>query len=789
VRGHLAYVASWDAGLEIFEVADPTNLVRLGHCDTPGLARGVHVVGGLAYVADQAGGLQVMDVRNPRQPFWLATAPTLGSALGVRVSAGKAYVAASGAGLEIFDVSDPLWVVRLGRMDTPGVAEDVELTGTSALVADYNQGLKIIDVSNPFVPTLVGEFAAPGDSFHVQVVSNLAYVAQGVAGLDAVAATNPAVPLLTLVGQPQASVHAAAVSGKHAFLADRTRGFVVAELLGVLPGLPQLEESPESTEAVRGSNLVLSVVVSGTPPLSYQWYKDGVGLSGGGRVQGVSEPHLRVNNLTNLDAGAYFAVVSSPYGAVTSGVASVTVSAPGLPPVAPAIGTQPVSQSAPLGGTVTFQAQASGSGPLTYRWSLNGQALQDGPHYWGATTASLVVSNVTLQQEGIYQLKVWNSAGAITSLPVTLISVLAPGAFFYDDFVRPNGTNVLAPWQVGVESWTVVDGALFGVTNGLSGHAMIYVTNDWTDYSVEVRASIPANGFGWFVGGRLNPLTGEYYEVFLYGNYDAIGPWRLHLTKHVHWGPTGWDGVNLAYQPDVEVSGAGTTSLHSLKITFQGNRILVHYDGSLKMDVRDDNFPSYGQPWPAFASGGIIVGMYATNDYVLRVEDVIVRQVPIATNLVVVMPENSATNLVLQGSVGEGTKTFAILGAPTNGILSGFDANAGTLTYKSATNYLGTDSFTFAVSDGTLMATGVVHITVNGTPPVILSLTRVDPTNVVIAWSAISNRTYRLFFADDMTFGNWISQTADVTASGPIASTTNAAGAATQRFYRVLRLP
>jgi hypothetical protein len=210
------------------------------------------------------------------------------------------------------------------------------------------------------------------------------------------------------------------------------------------------------------------------------------------------------------------------------------------------------------------------------------------------------------------------------------------------------------------------------------------------------------------------------------------------------------------------------------------------------MDVRDNNFPSHGQPWPVFSSGGIIVGMYATNDYVLRVEDAIVRQLPVATNLMVAMRRNTATNLMLQGSIGEGTKTFAIANGPTNGVLSEFNPNTGAVTYTPATNYSGPDAFTFTVSDGTLLATGVASITVltvTNIPPVILSLTGAGTSNIVITWSAVSDQIYRLLYADDLRNSNWINQPPDVTALSPTASATNAAGAAAQRFYRVLLLP
>jgi len=89
-----------------------------------------------------------------------------------------------------------------------------------------------------------------------------------------------------------------------------------------------------------------------------------------------------------------------------------------------------------------------------------------------------------------------------------------------------------------------------------------------------------------------------------------------------------------------------------------------------------------------------------------------VNDAPVAGNLSVTMPEDTVTNLVLVGSDSESAVTFAILNGPAHGGLSGLDTNTGAITYAPTNNYQGPDSFTFAVSDGSLLATGTVSITV-----------------------------------------------------------------------------
>ncbi len=68
VTGNYAYVADGDGGLQVIDVSNPANPVRVGGYDTSGSALGVHVVGNYAYVADYGAGLQVIDVSNPANP-------------------------------------------------------------------------------------------------------------------------------------------------------------------------------------------------------------------------------------------------------------------------------------------------------------------------------------------------------------------------------------------------------------------------------------------------------------------------------------------------------------------------------------------------------------------------------------------------------------------------------------------------------------------------------------------------------------------------------------------------
>ncbi|MBI4660901.1 MAG: VCBS repeat-containing protein [Verrucomicrobia bacterium] len=111
----------------------------------------------------------------------------------------------------------------------------------------------------------------------------------------------------------------------------------------------------------------------------------------------------------------------------------------------PVIVRQPLSQTARVGSSVTFNVVASGAEPLTYQWRFGGDAIL------GATSSSYTLSNVQLSQAGSYTVAVRNSYGVVTSASATLtvVSGSAKGDFNSDglaDLLFQNEDGFLAIW-------------------------------------------------------------------------------------------------------------------------------------------------------------------------------------------------------------------------------------------------------------------------------------------------------------------------------------------------------
>jgi len=178
---------------------------------------------------------------------------------------------------------------------------------------------------------------------------------------------------------------------------------------------PAILVQPENQAVLLGSNAAFSVTVTGAPPFSFQWQRNGTNLLDGDRISGATTPGLSITNVQLSDAGNYQVVVSNIFGAAVSDVATLTIP--------PFITTQPSSCTNNVGTTATFTVVAAGTEPLGCQWRLNDVNLKNSPHIGGALTSALTISNVQPSDAGGYTVVVSNSGGSVTSAPPALLTV------------------------------------------------------------------------------------------------------------------------------------------------------------------------------------------------------------------------------------------------------------------------------------------------------------------------------------------------------------------------------
>jgi len=115
----------------------------------------------------------------------------------------------------------------------------------------------------------------------------------------------------------------------------------------------------------------------------------------------------------------------------------------------PFIVTQPMDAPAMLAGSnASFTVIAGGTPPLSFQWMKDSTNLTDGGNVVGATTASLVLTNVQVNDGGDYSVVVTNNFGSVTSSSANLSVYASAEATLSDGFVSDDNQFVF--WVSGV---------------------------------------------------------------------------------------------------------------------------------------------------------------------------------------------------------------------------------------------------------------------------------------------------------------------------------------------------
>lgn len=130
---------------------------------------------------------------------------------------------------------------------------------------------------------------------------------------------------------------------------------------------PTIIVQPVGETVAPGGTTSFSVVASGTPTLTYQWYRIPAGQTTGVLVAGATADSYTVPGtataITN-DQDAYYVVVSNNYGQAVSQPAPLAVGNGILLQIT----GQPVTQYVNVGAPATYQVTAVSNLPLTYQW-------------------------------------------------------------------------------------------------------------------------------------------------------------------------------------------------------------------------------------------------------------------------------------------------------------------------------------------------------------------------------------------------------------------------------------
>ena len=214
---------------------------------------------------------------------------------------------------------------------------------------------------------------------------------------------------------------------------------------------PVITSQPQNQVATNGGSATFSVTAIGPTPISYQWRFNGTNLTDGASVSGATTSGLVLNGVSLASEGNYDVVVTNVNGPVLSAAARLVLGSP-------MITQQPQNWLNIVGQVASFTVAATdfagNPANVTFQWQKNGTNLVNGGNISGATTTNLLVSSVTLNDDGGYRVLVTDSiigkvttsrTATLTAAPLPVVGLgmsssqllLAPGVVGYSSYFGP----------------------------------------------------------------------------------------------------------------------------------------------------------------------------------------------------------------------------------------------------------------------------------------------------------------------------------------------------------------
>ncbi|HEX7653232.1 MAG TPA: immunoglobulin domain-containing protein, partial [Verrucomicrobiae bacterium] len=289
----------------------------------------------------------------------------------------------------------------------------------------------------------------------------------------------------------------------------------VAQLTVLTPPIQDGFAAPFT--ALIGGSGSFNVSAYGTPPLTYQWLKNGTNLNDSERLTGSHTTTLNFSQLQMSDQAVYQLVITNAYGAITSSPTPLTM----VPILAWGDNTSGQT-NVPLTAPDTLQIAAGGDFGLALNSS--GQVRGWGNNWAGQATGLSSQSGViaiaagyshslALLNNGKVVAKGDNSAGEIT-VPTSASNVVAIAAGYISSVaLRSNGTVVCWGWNAFGQS--IVPTGLTNVVAIAAGFA----------HHLAVTIDGQIIGWGYNNYGQASPPSGlsnvvavaaaEYYSLAL----------------------------------------------------------------------------------------------------------------------------------------------------------------------------------------------------------------------------------------------------------------------------------
>ncbi len=228
IQNNYAYLLAGNKDLQILNISDPSNPTEVSRKILFGISRGLAISGDYLYVADNSTthGFQIINISDPSNPVLSGSIDSI-SCNSVTVLGNYAYLAATNSSVRVIDISDPTNPTQISSLSIDGVPLNIEASGNYAYVVAGTSGLRIIDISNPSNPAEVGFFKNDNYFMDAKVVYPYVYIADGYGYARIVDVTNPASPNEVGVFDTRNQPTGIAVNNNLIFIPAENNGFYI----------------------------------------------------------------------------------------------------------------------------------------------------------------------------------------------------------------------------------------------------------------------------------------------------------------------------------------------------------------------------------------------------------------------------------------------------------------------------------------------------------------------------------------------------------------------------------
>lgn len=287
---------------------------------------------------------------------------------------------------------------------------------------------------------------------------------------------------------------------------------------------------PANQIVIAGQSVTLTTDVIGSGPLSYQWKKNGVNISG------ATSANLTIPVVLTNDAGNYVLVTSNSLSTNTTRTAALTVNSMPVTFNDPA---QPADAYTLEGQAVTLGVAVSGSPLLHYQWFKGASSILD------ATNASYTIANPVLTDSGNYKVTVTNPSGSTNSRTAAL-TVMADKVMPSITAVVASSTQIVVSFSSPVDAATANVAGNYTVSGGITVSTAVINPGDATKVTLTTSSAM---------------TLGTLYQLTVNGVTDLFGnaahatvPFTRTIT--IDGSFADWQGISPVFSGPIGTAGA-----------------------------------------------------------------------------------------------------------------------------------------------------------------------------------------------------------------------------------------